>query len=446
LETLKTSHFDNLPPLSKEEAFDILARPINQLELSSDYYKAVFHLSKFPGPDTEQMLLDLVESDSTEHCIVISRRKAVEVLASHGCLNAIPAIGRCLNSSDLYLVENAVWALKELHCEDLKLIQLISDLLEDPHQNRRVLIQTLGSLDAIYALPRIKAFLNDSLASSGVKGAAIVAVKRLTGQSNQFQELLDYLGLPNQNDRHCAVNDIIDFGEVSLLPYVLAAPVAPSFRMRALNILWPLDIDNAIDLDLLLTVDSLIKDDPNNIEYLCEYDQIQDNKFLVAEMFNTDFRRCYCALKTLFNRDPDDLWVILSGETDHFKRDYGALYFLMLLFRSVSGWNEAALRGIRLITLDCLGSHWPDFIKFRPAAILTLVKLYPSEASKYIPNWLDETITPFWACRYATLLALEPLFRNGEGYMFREEVLASKSDSHRFVSGKAKNIEECFSF
>ena len=444
METLKTSHFDNLPPLSKEEAFNILARPINQLELSSDYYKAVFHLSKFPGPDTEQILLDLVGSDSNEHCIVISRRKAVEVLASHGCVDAIPAIGRCLKSSDPYLVENAVWALKELHCEDLNLIQLISDLLEEPHQNRRVLIQALGSLDATSELPRIKAFLNDSLASSGVKGAAIAAVKRLTGQSNQCEELLDYLRLPNQNDRHCAVNDIIDFGEVSLLPYVLKAPVAPYFRMRALNILWPLDIDNAIDIDLFLITDSLIKDDPNDIDCLCDYDQKQNSQFLVAELFNTDFGRCYCALKTLSNRDPDDLWVILSGETEHFKRDYGALYFLMILFRSVPGWNEDALIGIRLITFDCLGSHWPDFIKFRPAAILTLVKLYPSEAYKYISTWLDETLTPFWACRYATLLALEPLLRNREGYMFRRNILATKADSHRFVSGKAKNIEESF--
>ena len=49
---MKAGTFDNLPPLSMSDALGILKKPIKELELSSDYYKAVFHLAKFPGADS----------------------------------------------------------------------------------------------------------------------------------------------------------------------------------------------------------------------------------------------------------------------------------------------------------------------------------------------------------------------------------------------------------
>ena len=70
--------FDNLPPISKKKAFQILSKKIDELELPSDYYKAVFHLLKYPGPDTEKLLLDLLISSSNEHCVLIAKRKAIE--------------------------------------------------------------------------------------------------------------------------------------------------------------------------------------------------------------------------------------------------------------------------------------------------------------------------------------------------------------------------------
>ena len=111
-------NFDNLPSLTKAEALSILAKPIEDLTLSSDYYKAVYHLSKYPCLETEKALISLLESNSSEHCIVIARRKAVEVLAKINCVKAILPIGICLQSDDPYLVSNCVWALKELKCDD----------------------------------------------------------------------------------------------------------------------------------------------------------------------------------------------------------------------------------------------------------------------------------------------------------------------------------------
>ena len=66
---MKKRIFDNLPHLSKDEALNILSKPIGQLELSSDYYKAVFHLFNYPGDDTEKALLELLEVHSNKQTV-----------------------------------------------------------------------------------------------------------------------------------------------------------------------------------------------------------------------------------------------------------------------------------------------------------------------------------------------------------------------------------------
>ncbi len=439
---MKKTPFDNLPPLTKHEAFDILSRPIDKLDLSSDYYKAVFHLLKYPGSDTEKVLLNLIQAQSNEHSVLLAKRKAVEVLARHNSFNSIPSIGNCLKSSDPYLVENAVWALQELDCKDARLINLMIDLLDDPNQNLRVLIQALGNLGAVHSLPKIKFFLRKSFnASPGVKGASIVAIKKMSGKTYKIDELLNHLTLQNQNDRHCAVNDIIDLCDIKLLPLILKTPVAPSFRMRALNILWPFDQDNVNGLYLFSCIDSLIKSDPNCLDCPNYEKKDHDLKTLVEGLFSPDFRVGYISLKALLHQEASDLWPVISSQVERFQRDYGGLYFLMILFRSISGWNQDAMQEIKLITLSCLGSQWPNFIKFRPVAILTLVELFPAIANRYVPEWLDEIITPFWACRYACLLALQSLPRK-EIVSYKDNIIAAKQDTHRFVNGKASELEE----
>ena len=128
------------------------------------------------------------------------------------------------------------------------------------------------------AISRIFVAPHDTESSPGIKGASIAAVKKLSGENYQTDLLISFLELPNQNDRQCAVNDIIDCSELKLLPLVLKTPVAPSFRMRALNILWPDNVDNLNGLDLFCIIEKLIFDNPNNLELNDSYEEIQDEK------------------------------------------------------------------------------------------------------------------------------------------------------------------------
>ena len=148
--------FDNLPPLSKRDALRILKTPIKDLALSSDYYKAVFHLSKYYCSESEKALLDLVKSDSKEASVLLAKRKAIEVLGRMKCKKAIPYIGKTLNSSDPFIVENSAWALQEIGCNNIDFHNCIGSLLDNPNHNHRVLIQSLAKMNAITQLSQIE--------------------------------------------------------------------------------------------------------------------------------------------------------------------------------------------------------------------------------------------------------------------------------------------------
>ncbi len=437
---MKTSHFDNLPSLTKKEALHILSTPSSQLELSSDYYKAVFHLYKYPGPDTEKVLIDLLKSDSKEQAVVIAKRKAVEVLARTGCINAIPIIGKCLCSDDIYLVENAALALPELGCKDSEYQNKIGSLLEDPKQNRRALIQSLSKMGAVSELSRIKLLVNDYSLSPDIRGASIAAIARLENKYDQLSQLEEYLLLPNQNYRHCAVQDIIDVGKVELLPAVLRSPVAPSFRIRALNNLWKEEIEIRNNLKLFSILDKLIKDDPNDLDIVHCYETHPSTQFLVEELFQTDFSRAYLALRTLYLREKKDIWLNLASFLDRINKDYGALYFVSILFRLVDAWDDFQVSKIEEIMQSCLDSKWPDFMKFRPSAILTLMELNSKKYQECIGEWLNEEKTPFWVCRYSALMSLENQFKGELLESNSKHIAVAKNDSNRFVRAKAKKI------
>ncbi len=433
------SPFDHLPSLSQGEALKILSTPINKLELASDYYKAAFHLSKFPGPFTEEALLRLVESESSELAVVIARKKAVEGLARLRCIAAIPAIGRCLTSSDPNLVEISAWALKELDCQDPDLHQVMMSLLDDPKQHRRVLIQSLACLGVVSAAPRIESLQDD--ATPGVRGAALAAVFRLCGKRDRLLELELHLALPVQVDRHLAIQDVIDAGEFDLLKATLRAPVSPTFRMRALNALWPEEVVKKNGLDLLVVLDGLMRDDPDDLDLVHHYDESPKDAFLIEELFGTDFSRCYLAVQTLRSRNPTELWPLLLKCWERAKKDYGAIYFFMILFRSITEWPEIAQQKIQDFCFSALDRRWPDFIKFKPASILTLMQYSPEIGCAHLSEWLNPEKSPYWACRYAALLAIEPLL-HAEGWgTLAEDVVSNKEDPHRFVRAKLNSLK-----
>ncbi len=437
---MKVSPFDNLPPLSKAEALEILAKPFDLLELSSDYYKAVYHLTKFPCAETEQAFLALIKSNSDDEATRIARRKAVEGLALIGCVSAIHEIGKCLYTKDPYLVESAAWALQELKCTDLALHKHLVCLLDDPNQNRRVLIQSLASMKVFFAVPRIKAFLDDELVDPNVLGAAIAAIAKLVGETNYIHLLKNHLTLLNQNDRQCAVQDVIDSGSIHLLPNVLKAPVATSFRMRAINCLWPLGIEQINSLNLHKLLESVLWDNPNELELVHFYKEKMQIELLINQLFGTDFSRCYLALKTLQGLPKNEIWPCFSRYFVKARKDYGALYFFLILSRLYIDLEGKDRLEIENFTLSALNGNWPDFMKFRPAAILTLSMISPEKCMNYLEQWLNEKKTPFWACRYAALMVIESkhLYLNNEKLI--QAILLSKKDSHRFVSAKANQI------
>ena len=117
-----TGLFDNIHAgLDQQGAIDILSTEVGNLESESDYYMAVSHLINFPGPTTSQALLSFLDKSSADVLVALAQRKAVEVLARLGVVEATSKISSFLDSSDIYMVENAAWALS---CLNLSLIHI----------------------------------------------------------------------------------------------------------------------------------------------------------------------------------------------------------------------------------------------------------------------------------------------------------------------------------
>jgi len=400
--------FNNIHPgLSHGEALRLLALPLEELDSGSDYYMAASHLINFPGRDSDEALLKLVVDPRCDQSVQLARRKAVEVLARLQCDAAIAPIGVCLGSDDIYLVENAAWALQQLDCQDPTLQDRMVGLLADERQNRRVLVQALAGLQVKAALPPIQALINDPVA--GVRGTALAAIAQLSGSQEGLEPLADHLVLPNQMDRQAAIQDVIDAGDARLLPMVMKAPVSPVFRMRALRRFW----DAAAGLPgfhRLAALDQLLRDEPEALQLVHRYDEPPTDEFLVQEFFGTDFSRCYLALMTLKQRDAAVLWPLLRRRWDEeAHNDYGAHYFFVRLFGSLTDWPDDAHEWIVECLEEAVRNRRPQFMKSKPAALLSLQQQSPQRLLARLPEWLNPELMPFWESRYAALLAAESL-------------------------------------
>ena len=401
-----SNSYDNIHPgLSHHGALAILEQSLDSLDSASDYYMAVAHLVNFPGNKTEEALLRLIETSSSEQAVNLARRKAVEVLGRLGVQRAIPSIGRCLRSNDHYLVENAAWALLQLNCQDVELHQEMCLLLNDPNQSRRVLIQALSGLEVHTALPVLQSLQDE--ANPGVRGAALAGVAQLSGDNSRLKELEDHLTLPNQMDRQSAIQDLIDCRATYLLPSILKAPVSPVFRLRALRTLWPGQDKAHAGLDLLTCLDSLMWDQPEVLVLAHCYDTEPTTIFLFEEFFGTDFSRCYLALSTLKHRPAEELWPIFwkRWQEDAYN-DYGAHYFFIQLLGSLDDWPSAATSTIESLLLEAMHSKRPQFSKSKVAACLTLNKHFPDIWCKSVQQLLSSDLTASWELRYAALMGL----------------------------------------
>ncbi len=443
---MKKSPFDNLPELTQEEALRILSTPVGDLKLFSDYYKAAFHLVKYPGVNTENALIDLVKSKGSEQAFVIGRRKAIDSLAKLGCKRAISIIGSCLNSKDPYLVENAAWALKELGCKDKKLIAKMISLLDDPLQNRRILIKSISSLGDLRVVKKIRFLLQEPAIEKTLKTASIAALSELLGEKSQLNLIHECLRDPMQNNRHSAIYDLIDSRDFDQLGVILMAPVSPSFRLLAIEKLWPKDKQEIMNLDLLKIIDSILVDHPDDLDLLHRYDCEPSIGFLVEELFGTDFSRCYLALKTLINSSTTLIEPVLRDQLERARKDYGALYFFSVLFLNKSDWTVEMSLNIEEITGFCLSSSWPDVIKFRPISILNLKKFNSLKFVERLSIFLDPLKTPYWFSRYAALHSAEALIKEKEMEELFPIIKTSNRDSNWFVRLKYEAILRRYNF
>ena len=436
-----TGRFDNIhPELTCEHARQILLQPINELESQSDYYMAASHLINCPGLETEQALVDLLENPINEQAVNIAKRKAVEVLGRLDATSLISKIGRCLWSEDRYLVENTICALKQLKCSQPELIEKMIGLLSENQYNQRALIQCLASLSVQESLPAIEALKESD--SPGIRGAAIAADAQLSGNRKHLSVIADHLLLPNQMDRQCAIQDLIDAQAVEHLPSIVASPVSPAFRMRACRLLLNSPDQNSVLLKSIQLIDTILIDEPDDITIVHEYDATPNPDFLVRDLFNTDFSRCYLALKTLSCIPSDVLWPVLSKQWDEeAHNDYGAHYFFMRLMGSRSDWSHQALSCIDEILQTSAINMRPQFQKSRSAAIYSMAQLNPSRFLELIPMFLADQYLPPWDCRYAVILALE-LISNRVTQLEANDLLKQfADDGDCFVQAKLSSMQ-----
>ena len=170
---MQSNPFHNLPKIKKRDAINILRKPISEVKILADYYKAVFHLVNFPCEESEIILLDFIKYDYDQLEYKIAKRKAIEVLAIFDCKKAIPIIADFLKNDDDYLVETAIWSLGKLNCDDIDIINSICSILYKQFNNKRVVIQTLTNLGVKREIDKIRSLSKDTQSSNGVKGASL---------------------------------------------------------------------------------------------------------------------------------------------------------------------------------------------------------------------------------------------------------------------------------
>ncbi len=432
---MQKNPFDNLPRINKRDAINILKKPIAEVKLSADFYKAVFQLANYPCEEVESVLLDFIKSDFEQLEFKIAKRKAIEVLAIFDCQKAIPIIGSFLQNDDPYLVEVSIWSLCKLKCNDLDIINQICSILYKQFQNKRVVIQALTNLGVKKEIEKIRSLLKDNHSSNGLKGACLAALVKLAGEEDKLNELKEFLRLSNQNDRHCAVQDIINAGHLSLIPFLIKAPISPSFKIQAIDSLWMNELLYSDNVNLLDSLDSVIIDDPIRIKTLEINNFQKDINFLIEQLFHTDFNRCYRSMKELRKHPSDKVLHYLNINWDRAKVDYGAIYFFINAYKILlkrGCYDQSLLKKVDFLLSD----NWPDYMKFKSSAIEVLGCLSKVRFCNHLQYLSDDKLTPFWKNRYTALLVLQ----NSKINMSKDLSGLFLNDRHSFVRLKAKQI------
>ncbi|MGK7875697.1 MAG: HEAT repeat domain-containing protein [Xenococcaceae cyanobacterium] len=393
--------FFNIFGLTEDQAIALLKTPLDQLEDQSDRYVAASHLINYPTERSINALIETVQDQNLAMYHRIARRKAVESLGRLKASAALPVIRSCLADGDCYTVENAVWAVGEIGTEDEAILEEIAQLLEKPGQNYRVIIQVLAKLNYKPALDRVEKFVESD--SEPIASAAIAAVSRFTGDYTQMSKVVELLQHTSVNARRGCIQDLIDAQHYEAIPQIARCPVSMVFRLRGIRLLaeagMPADQISFEDIEPYL--DQVIRDHPDDLEFVHEYDQTPSREFVISELYHTDFGRCYLGSKTLLDVYPDEAGeVLMATFADKAHNDYGAHYHVVKLL----GWLKYAPAHDLLV--EALHNRAPQFQKSRAAAAIALGELGDQDA---IPALKASLETKIWDLKYATLMALEKL-------------------------------------
>ena len=398
------NRFSNIFNLTEDQAIALLKKPLNSEDGTSERYVGAAHLINFHTPRSIQALIEAVED--RDPCLEnrIARRKAVESLGRLKAVEALPILKSCLADEDVLTVENAVWSIGEIGTEDESILEAIANLLTKPNQTYRTIIHTLANFDYKPAIARIKPFT--SYEDEPVQSAAIASLARLTGDNSQMERVVEFLQHDNINARRACIQDLIDAEYYPAIPAIAKAPISIAFRLRGIRLLAAKGIGTGeiTFTDIEPSLDRIIRDRPQDIELVHEYDQPPSLEFLIGELYHTDFGRCYLADKTLLevysNEAPEALLKTYAEEAHN---DYGAHFHVVKLLGMLKHQPSYDL------IIEALHNTSPQFQKSRAAAAIALGNLGVSQA---IPVLKETLNTPIFDLKYACLLALEQLGEN----------------------------------
>ncbi len=394
--------FFNLFNLTEEQAITLLDTPQSQINEEEDSrYIAAAHLVNFPSERTIQALVRAIQD--TDPCLEnrIVRRKSVETLGRLQASAALPILQSCLEDEDCYTVENAAWSIGEIGTQDAEVLEALAQVLDRPDQTYRVVIHSLATLQYQLALERIRKFTDSEHGSTA--SAAIAAVYRLTGDDSQMHRVTEFLQDSDRVTRRSAIQDLIDTKYYRAIPQISRCPESIVFRLRAMRLLADVGVaDGEIAFaEVQPYLEQTLRDHPSTLELVHEYDQPPTLSFLIRELYDTDFGRCYLATQTLLKQFPQEASeALLQTYAEEAHLDYGAHYHVMKLL----GWLKYAPAYDLLI--ETLYNSAPQFQKSRGGAAIALGELGDGRAIPALKACLE---TKIWDLKYAALMALEKL-------------------------------------
>lgn len=400
--------FFNLFNLTEEQAIALLDTPQDQMKEDDSRYIAASHLVNFPTESAINALIRAIQNTDSSLENRIVRRKSIETLGRLQATLALPAIGSCLADDDCYTVENAVWAIGEIGTQDANVLEEIAQLLQKPNQTYRVIIQTLAKFNYKPALDRISSFVDAD--DQSIASAAFSAIYRLSADQTAIENVVAFLQHSSVNVRRACLQDLIDSRYHQAIPLIGRCPVSLVFRLRAIRLLAEVGIP-AAELtfeQIQPSLDQVLRDHPDDLTLVHKYDQPPTLDFLIRELYQTDFGRCYLASKTLLHSYGDVApEALLATYTEEAHNDYGAHYHVVKLL----GWLKYAPAYDLLV--EALHNRAPQFQKSRAAAAIALGELGDKRAISELKVGLE---TKIWDLKYATLMALEKLGETDLGH------------------------------